>query len=315
MQENTNRKKRFLDRKDGYYCYELDAMHKFMPYLLPNRTDNEAVLKETLDMTNVLPYLAKKNAELGEDGFKYTLFHFMVAALAKTITLRPLLNRFIQGRRIYDRKYLSFSFIVKKQFNDNSEEAIAIMKLGEVATLSPIKEVHDKIYNFVYDVRVKNKKDETTDIISVLTKLPRFLLRLVTGFLGWMDYHGITPMSLMKDDPYYSTVFASNLGSIKMDADYHHLANYGTNSIFAIIGEMKKRPFYKEDGTFEMKDSLNLALTIDERIADGVYFAKSIKVLKTIIENPSILDEPYSAPVETGDVCGQPTAIKVKESK
>ncbi|MBP5177866.1 MAG: hypothetical protein ILP02_04725, partial [Clostridia bacterium] len=124
------RKKRFKDRKDGYYCYELDSMHKFMPYLMPDRADNEAVLSSTLDMTKVMRYLEKKNESVEEGGFKYTIFHFFVAALAKVIYMRPLLNRFIQGRRFYDRKWISFAFIVKKAFKDNSNESIAIMKVA-----------------------------------------------------------------------------------------------------------------------------------------------------------------------------------------
>ncbi|MBO4572940.1 MAG: 2-oxo acid dehydrogenase subunit E2 [Clostridia bacterium] len=300
------RKKRFKDRKDGYYVYDLDSMHKFMPYLLPNRADNEAVLKARFDMTKAMEYLAVKNSVPSEDGFKYTIFHLFLAAVAKTVYLRPLLNRFIQGRRVYDRKFMSFCFIVKKKFCDGSNEAVAIMKLGEDKSLSPIEEVHDKIHDIVYDIRVNNKTDSTTGVLDKLTKLPRFLLKFVTWCLMTMDYLGIMPTSLMKDDPYYTTVFLTNLGSIKMDADYHHLANYGTNSIFAIVGEMKKRPFFNDDGTYEMKQSVDLGLTIDERIADGVYFAKSIKVLQKIIENPELLDRPYDEEVEVGDVCGKP---------
>ena len=127
-----------------------------------------------------------------------------------------------------------------------------------------------------------------------------------------LDYLGWTPESLMKDDPYYTTVFLTNLGSIKMDANYHHLANYGTNSIFGIIGEKKKRPFYNDDGSYEMKDSVNVSLTIDERIADGVYFAKSLKLIKAILERPEVLDEPYDAEVAVEDVSSTPTALKIR---
>ncbi len=300
------RKRRLKDRKDGYYVYDLDSMHKFMPYLLPNRADNEAVLNTRFDMTNAVEYLAKKNSVPQADGFKYTIFHLFVAAFAKTITMRPLLNRFIQGRRVYDRKFLAVTFVVKKQFTDGSHEALAILRLGENADKSPIEEVHDKIHDVVYDIRVKNKTDSTTGIIDKLTKLPRFLLKFVTWCLKTMDYLGWTPMSLIKDDPYFCTLFLSNLGSIKMDADYHHLANYGTNSIFSIIGEMKKRPFFSDDGTYEMKQSVDLGLTIDERIADGVYFAKSVKILKKLVENPELLDLPYDEEIDVGDVCGKP---------
>ena len=151
--EKEKRKKRFKDRKDGYYCYELDSMHKFMPYLMKNRADNEAVLSTVFDMTAVKEYLDKKNADLKEGDFKYTMFHFFLAALSKVIYMRPLLNRFIQGRRNYDRTFLSYSFIVKKAFKDSSGEAIAIMKVAEDEKAIPIEEIHEKVYNIVYDIR------------------------------------------------------------------------------------------------------------------------------------------------------------------
>jgi pyruvate/2-oxoglutarate dehydrogenase complex dihydrolipoamide acyltransferase (E2) component len=113
-----------------------------------------------------------------------------------------------------------------------------------------------------------------------------------------MDYHGCYPASLMKDDPYFSSAFVSNLGSIKMHASYHHLANWGTNSFFMIIGEKKKRPFELEDGTVELRESIPLGLTIDERIADGLYFMNSIKLFRHLISNPELLDLPIKTEVD-----------------
>ena len=89
----ADRKKRRGDRKDGYLVRETDPLHAISPYILPNRTDNEAVLTETVDMTNVVAYIEGRNADSPE--FRYTFFHFICAALAKTITLRPKMNSFI----------------------------------------------------------------------------------------------------------------------------------------------------------------------------------------------------------------------------
>ena len=83
-----------------------------------------------------------------------------------------------------------------------------------------------------------------------------------------------------------------------MSADYHHLANWGTNSIFAIVGEKKMMPFYLEDGSVEIKEGLNLSLTIDERIADGFYFANSIKILRKIFADPKLIERPIYEPIE-----------------
>ena len=63
-------------------------------------------------------------------------------------------------------------------------------------------------------------------------------------------------------------------------------------------GGSKKRPFYNDDGTFEMKPSIDLGLTIDERIADGYYYAKTVHLLKTLLENPQLLDKPLQEEVD-----------------
>ncbi|MBR4635980.1 MAG: 2-oxo acid dehydrogenase subunit E2 [Clostridia bacterium] len=289
------RKRRRGDRKDAYLLRDLDPMHKFMPYLLPGRCDNEAVMSELIDLTAVNEYVAKKNAS--DPAFKYTIFHVLSAALVKTIALRPSLNWFIAGHRCYERKELSISFIVKKKFEDHSYEAVAIIKIDRNGA-APIDQIHDKVEHFVTDVRERNVVDGTTDTMDKLTRLPRWLLRIVTGLLMWLDYHGWVPSDITKDDPYNSTVFVTNLGSIKMHASYHHLTNWGTNSLFAIIDEKHKHPYFNDDGTYEMRDALRLGLTVDERIADGVYFAKSVRICKKLLENPELLDLPIDTPVD-----------------
>ena len=104
--------------------------------------------------------------------------------------------------------------------------------------------------------------------------------------------HGKIPASFVETDPYYSSVILTNLGSIKLHSGYHHLTNWGTTSVFVIVGERKMRPFYDENGAVTMRDSVDLGFTVDERIADGYYFSQTIKLFKEILENPEILDKP-----------------------
>ncbi len=256
-------------RRDGTLVPETNPMHLITPHMVPDRCDNEAVLTELFDMTAVEAYLAKKNADGPE--FKYTFFHVICAAIAKVLVLRPRMNRFYAGRRLYDRNDILFAFVVKKKFEDNGAEALAIIKVDKDGEISPVEQLHGKVKDIVYSVRKENKTEGTTEKMGILTKLPRGLLRFVMSFLNWLDYHGKYPAALMKDDPYFASVFVSNLGSIKMHANYHHLVNWGTNSIFVVIGEKKElTPFFQPDGSVQMRDALELGLTIDERIADGV---------------------------------------------
>ena len=283
-------------RRDGTLVPETDPMHLITPHMVPDRCDNEAVLTELFDMTAVEAYLAKKNADGPE--FKYTFFHVICAAIAQVLVLRPRMNRFYAGRRLYDRNDILFAFVVKKKFEDNGAEALAIIKVDKDGEISPVEQLHGKVKDIVYSVRKENKTEGTTEKMGILTKLPRGLLRFVMSFLNWLDYHGKYPAALMKDDPYFASVFVSNLGSIKMHANYHHLVNWGTNSIFVVIGEKKLTPFFQPDGSVQMRDALELGLTIDERIADGVYFAKSIHLLRRLLSQPELLDEPIQTPVD-----------------
>ncbi len=290
------RKKKRGDRKDAYLVRGSDPMHIFMPYLLPNRADNEAVLNEKADLTNVMKYLEEKNKDNPE--FKYTLFHVFCAAVAKVMTMRPKMNYFYSGYRLYEKKDLVLAFTVKKKFTDNAPETLAIVNIDRESDVPPIEQIYERVKKIVYSVRKENKNDGATDTMGVLAKLPRWLLRIFVKILNFLEYHGWLPDFFLKIDPYHSSVFLSNLGSIKMNANYHHLANWGTNSFFVVIGEKHKYPFFNEDGTAELRECVDLGLTIDERIADGVYFAKSIRLLRAILQNPEILDKPINTEIE-----------------
>jgi len=291
----TIKKKSWRNRKDAYLIRGLDSMHVMMPYMFGNRTANEAVMGEVIDLTEVDKYLAAKNATKPE--FKYTWFHVITAVIAKTVLLRPKMNWFIAGGHYYERKKIQISFNVKRQFEDESEEAMAKFVLDPEGG-SPLEQVHSYVQNFVHKVRKEDKTVGVTNALDAIKHLPRPLFRLMTWSLKKMEYYGIYPQGLAVDDPAYSSVYLTNLGSIKLHAEYHHLFDWGTLSNFVVISEKKMRPFFKEDGTYELRNTIKLGLTVDERIADGYYFSKSIALMRHLFAHPELLDEPASTPVE-----------------
>ena len=292
MQE---RKDRWGDRWDAWRLRGLDPVHVMMPYTFGKRTENEAVLGEVLDLTEVDKYLAAKNAQ--NSGFRYTWFHFIAAALAKAILLRPKMNYFIAGGHFYERKKIQVAFNVKRRFSDDGEEAMAKFVLDKEGE-SPMEQVHAYVEKFVTKVRSDDSGVGVDDMLKFLSHLPRFAWRLLAWTLKRMEYYGIYPKSLAADDPCYSSVYITNLGSIKMNADYHHLFNWGTISFFVVIGEKKMRPYYKEDGSYELHNTIKVGLTIDERIADGYYFAKTLRLVRKMFEHPELLDLPANTPID-----------------
>ena len=291
MAESNPVRKRWGDRKDATLLRNEDALHFIMGVLYPDRPDNEAYISERIDLTPVNEYLEKKNAE-GVD-FKYTFFHVIVAALVKTVTLRPKLNRFYVNGNYYQRDKITAAFVVKKEFSDTSEEKMAFLEAKPEDTLLTL---HDAIRDIVRSTR-GGKQNSTDDSMDWFNRLPRWFAKLLLHIVMWLDKHGWVPEPLIADDPNYSSVFISNLGSIRLKCGYHHLANWGTASIFCIIGEKKWTPLYDQHGFVKMYESLDLGLTVDERIADGYYYARSIRLLKYLLEHPEELEKPLSEAV------------------
>ena len=285
--------RRFGDRRDAKLLRDTDALHFIMGIIYPNRADNEAYIAERVNLEPIKAYLAEKNVE--GIPFKYTFFHVILTALVKTVTLRPKLNRFYANENYYQRNKVTAGFIIKKEFSDGSEEAVALLEARPDATIDTI---HEEIRQRVQATRSEQKMNTTDNSMDILNKLPRFLSKAAIRFIRWLDRHGWCPDFLIGDDPNYSSVFLSNLGSIKLRSGYHHLTNWGTCSLFCVIGEKKWTPLYDQNGFVEMRETVDLGLTVDERVADGYYYSKSIRLFKYLLEHPELLEQPLNTEVE-----------------
>ena len=281
----TEAKRSFKDRRDGRYVRDMDGMHIIMAHLLSRRTACEASLSEKIDLTNILAYLEEKN---NGAAFKYTIFHVIAAAAGKMLVLRPYLNRFIAGRRYYQRQDVTLAFVVKRQFSDGGDEGLLVLPYPKDGTI-------DGLAARVVAEAQKNRGGDlggSMDAVNVLARLPRFLLAFIIRILRVLDFYGLVPTFLTAGDPYYSTLFLSNLGSIKLNAAYHHLTDWGTNSLFMTIGEKHQAAFYNDKGEAELRPVLELGFTLDERLADGYYYSRSVKLLKYLLQNPRLLELP-----------------------
>ena len=281
------------DRRDGTLLRNIDSMHYIMPLMYPNRCDNEAFVSEQIDLTAANAYLAWKNADGPE--YRYNLFQLIVTAILKTITLRPKMNYFVANYNMYERNEVSAAFTIKKIFADNGGEALAFLHSKPTDNIDT---VHDEIFRQVSFCRGDENKDPSTASMDALQRLPLFLKKWLGRGARFLDRHGWMPRSVVATDPYQSSCVIANLGSIKLHSGYHHLTNWGTTSVTCIIGEKKPRPFYDEAGNIEMRDSIDLGLTIDERVADGYYYSKTIRLLRHLLEHPELLETPLSEPVD-----------------
>ena len=272
------------DRKDGRWIRDIDGFHFIMPYLMPNRCDSEVYIEELIDVTEIVKYIEAHNSVNKE--FRLTPFHVITAAVGKIIYHRPYLNRFVAGRRLYQRNKITLAFVVKRRFNDEAEESLLVTEIKEDTTLEQISR---RIAGDAQTIR-KEGGNDINDLLDKLSKLPRWLMRLAMCVFRFLDFHGWMPESICRGDSNYASVLLSNLGSIKCNAVYHHLNNYGTNSIVITIGRIHKELMADDDGNTSVRDVVAIGATADERIADGFYFARSIRMLEEILRDPQQLE-------------------------
>lgn len=263
------------DRKDGKYVSFSEPLHAIIPYLFENRTDAEVCIKEQLDITKLKEWVDGYNKKLD---YKMTYFHALNAVFAKTVFNRPLLNRFVQGHRIYERNNVSVAFVAKNKFVDNAKDMIVVL---DVLKNENALDLSRRMAIDIFKTKSEGSND-LNKLINRFIKLPRWVLKLVVRVFKWLDYHGWLPESFTKNDSNYATILFSNLGSIKTNSCYHHLNNYGTNSIMITIGVITE---------VDNKWYVDITATIDERIADGFYFAKSLKLVQYLLDNPKLLEE------------------------
>ncbi len=282
-------KKRWGDKKDGRLIRgsELDTNHYVMPIVWPNRTDCEAFISETIDLTAADEYIKAKNKNA--DGVKLSLFPLLIAALGKLFIERPKLNRFYRNTRLYERYEVSIGFIVKKGMTDDSTEALAKVIVEPADTLETIVQKVTKEIEFCRS----DAMDKSSDDLRILMKFPHFIGRMVLGVMKLIDRRSVVPQSISESDMFFKSIVVTNLGSIRLNAAYHHLSNWGTNSFFVILGEKKRRQFNDKEGNNVLRDSIDIGITIDERIADGYYFSKSIRLFKSYLEHPEMLEKPF----------------------
>ena len=276
------------DRCDGVRLKKLPAFRKMFPFLMPTRTESIIYHAQRLRIARALAWLDRANA--GRER-KISIFHLVLAAGVRTLALRPEANRFVVGRRIYQRRTIDLSFVVKRELSEEAAETTVKITFDPRSTIADVVE---RVSAVVKETRQSpTSRDEGA--AALVTRLPRGLIRFAVGAMRSLDYFGLLPASFIKGDALYSSAFLANLGSIGADAVFHHLYEWGNAPFFVTVGRPKKEAVVDERGELRVEDVLDLKFSLDERISDGVYFQATIDFLSTLIENPEKLETPPEA--------------------
>lgn len=273
-------------RPDATLVKDITKFQEFEFHIMRGRNESAILFDLEIDLRNTLDYLEKANAGLEKK--KLTLFHIILCACVRTVALRPKLNRFISNRRLWQRNKLIFSFVVKRQLDENAASTTAKISFSPYETLDTISEKISAHLN-----RARKASNEEDKQIEFYSKFPRFILRFIFWFLRWADERNIVLTSITDDMPMWSTAFLANLGSIGLPSVNHHLYELGNIGFFLAIGKVEKKLLIdQETGEISVGDGVSIKINLDDRISEGIYLTKAVEYLKLYMENPQLLENP-----------------------
>jgi len=252
-------------------------MQRIMPHVSPRRNDSVFYLPDTIEVEAALEFLDKHNGSRPADR-PATLFHLMLHAIGQGIALHPRTNRFVKGGRLWQRRGAYITFSAKRELSNSG--ALVTIKRRCDAEHESLDDTIDGVYALIRPARrgVESTSDKETNL---LVRLPNVLTGAIVRAGEVLDRLGLLPLAMIEPDPMFSTVFVANLGSVGLDAGFHHLWERGTCSAFCVIGRIKPGNSGRR--------IVNVTWTWDERAEDGLYVAGYTNGVKARIESPELL--------------------------
>lgn len=267
-------------RPDGRVATEVPGYRRFMPALMPTRNGSIVFFDRVVEVEAAERFVAETRA--AHPDLHPTLFHVVLWSLGRMFDRYPHINRFLAGGRLYDRDGVWISFTVKTE-------------LTEDGTLVEVKHRCDPAQpfaDFVRDIEssvgaARAGAEALTDKeLSIFLHLPVFLRRGVVILAELANDLNLLPRAFIEGDPFFASAFVTNLGSVGIDAAFHHLYEYGTIPVFCTFGLV-------HDGVVARKGKpvvtrvASLKFSYDERVEDGLYAAKALQYLCSMLQDPT----------------------------
>jgi hypothetical protein len=289
----------FYDRSDGVRVRNLRAFNAILPYVMRKRSEAAILFSRDVEVEAAMAYVRRRNAEAEADQAggteRYSLFGLLIAAAVRTIALKPRLNRFVHRRAFYQRKGISVSFLVKKALTEAATEGNAKIRFesgdGIAAAIG-------KINAGIESARsgAPGPDDREFDLAHRLPLGKAF----ITILFRILDRFNAAPARMIEADPLFTSLYVANLGSIGLDTPYHHLYEWGTASVYMVVGRVFQKETRKPAGSSsggspprtELRHFVNVKFTVDERIAEGIYFAHAAALFQRLVAQPESLELP-----------------------
>jgi len=266
-------------RPDGDLVKDIGVTRRIMPLLMRKRNESIVFFRQKLRVKQALQFLEEFRKKTG---LKATILHLYIYGAVQALSRRPRLNRFVSGGRIYQRRGIWISYSAKREKSD--DHPVIVIKQEFKPEMS-FAEIVSSVKETIASAKTSETHSEK-ELKFFFRFLPTPLLSLFVRLVMWLDHLGLLPGFFIRPDPMFASLFIANLGSLEMEAPFHHLYEYGNIPIFIALGKVQPEVVVNEKGEIQVEPILTVRYSFDERIEDGLYCAQSLEILRQYVEEP-----------------------------
>ena len=274
-------------RPDGKKVKDLDPIQRIIPHIMTARHDSQNLTTYDCPCEPMDEFI---NAQLAQ-GEVYNYMHLLIAAMVRTFARFPRLNRFVMNGRIFMRNEIQVSFVVKKNLSPDAADSLVKLTFSGLESLPEIQKKIDEAIEANNNMAANNGTDK---IARVLTITPNAIIKFLLGTIKFLDKHGLLPKAIINLSPFHTSLFVTNMKSIKGPSIFHHLYDFGTTGIFMSMGKESVVPAVSKDEYVSAK-RMPVWITTDERFCDGFYFVGAMKHMERLLKHPELMMEPLDA--------------------
>jgi len=272
------------NRFDASAVPNVHPVRRIMPFIMPTKNGAFVLFEHEIATAPLVTFLAGVNRDRPADR-PITMFHCVLRAIGIALAEFPRLNRYVSGSRLYARRGVWLAFSAKQRLE---QDAPLFTAKVEFVPDEPLGAFVDRVLQVLGEGR--SGRDSAADReIKTFLKLPGPILRAAVRLQRLLDGWNLYPSAFLVDDPLYASAFVANLGSVGLDAAFHHLYEYGTIPIFATMGRVKRAPVVFENGSVGSREVFVMRYTYDERVEDGFYAARALERLAGCLADPAVL--------------------------
>lgn len=269
-------------RPDGTRVKDLPPLVAAIPYIMPKCYDAWNSVTENIDEEVIKDFIRTHRRA----GVRLNHMSVIISAYYKAVLRNPKLNYFVMNGRIYRRNHFCVSFVIlKKQADGVVNETTLKVYLDENDTVFT---VNQKIKDAIDANKAEHQTNSTDKFAKFMFSVPG-LPKFVVWLAYHLDKHGLLPRKIIDLSPFHTSMFITNLASIKTSYIHHHCYEFGTTSVFVCMG--KPVPNYISGDL--TKKMMPIGVVMDERICTGYEYAAFCNDFRRYMRLPRMLEYPF----------------------